>query len=188
MKLPVRRVARPVTTRKVAASIISIALFIPLAISAPASGADTTPPPAPIVLTPPSGIPNVAPLPFTGVVAGAFTTSATMSNLVVTPNQGVTGTPVTIAGANLPANTTLQLTWATSSGTWAVDVQPSTVNYRGTSYTKFHVNLATVTTDANGSFSLAIKAPTDFGGVHDIYAVKDGAALAHGVDLGRNRH
>lgn len=179
MRLLARRGATSVTTRKVAASIISVALFIPLAISAPASGADTTPP-APIVLTPPSGIPDVAPLPFTGVVAGAFTTSATMSNLAVTPNQGVTGTPVTIAGTNLPANTTLQLTWSTSSGTWAVDVQPSTVNYRGTSYTKFHVNLATVTTDANGSFSLAIKAPTDFGGVHDIYAVKDGAALAHG--------
>ena len=80
----------------------------------------------------------------------------------------------------------MTLTWSTVDATWIVDVQPNTVDYRGEKYTKFNVDLATVTTDANGAFSLSTKMPSDFGGVHDIYAVKDGIALAHGgLQMGR---
>jgi hypothetical protein len=72
------------------------------------------------------------------------------------------------------------LTWSTNSATWVADVEPNTVNYNGTSYSKFTVNMATVTTDDNGAFSYSTKAPSDFGGVHDIYAVSNGTAVAHG--------
>jgi len=145
---------------------------------APALGADTQY--TPINLVAPAGIPNVAPLPFTGVTAANFTVPTTMSNLTVTPNQGIVGSPMVVSGTGLPANTPVQLTWGTASGTWVADVQPSSVNYLGDSITKFNVNMATVTTDASGAFSYSTTVPSDFGGVHDIYAVVNGAAVAHG--------
>lgn len=145
---------------------------------APALGADTAI--TPINLVAPAGIPNVAPLPFTGVTATTFTVPSTMVNLTVTPNQGTVGSPMVVSGTGLPATTALQLTWGTSSGTWVADVEPSSVNYLGDSFTKFNVNMAMVTTDASGSFSYSTTVPSDFGGVHDIYAVQNGVALGHG--------
>ena len=96
------------------------------------------------------------------------------------PNQGPEGTPITISGKDLPANATLPLTWSTADGAWIVDVQPNTVNYMGVKYIKYSVDMVTVTTDASGAFTYKTKIPRDFGGVHDIYMVKDGAAIAHG--------
>jgi hypothetical protein len=171
---------RPTTRLRSILAGVALVSIIPLTLSTPASGADTPAPVAPIVLTAPSGIPGVAALPFTGVTAPTFTTPATMTNLAITPNQGIIGTPITISGAGLPASTTLQLTWSTANGNWQVDADPSTVNYRGPSYTKYHVILASVTTDASGNFSFKTSAPSDFGGVHDIFAVQNGVALAHG--------
>jgi len=40
--------------------------------------------------------------------------------------------------------------------------------------------MATLSTDALGGFAYKTKVPSDFGGVHDIYAVNNGVALAHG--------
>ncbi len=151
---------------------------------APALGADTQL--TPINLVAPADIPNVAPLPFTGVIASAFTVPTTLVNLTLTPNQGVIGTPFVVSGVGLPASASVQLTWGTSSGTWIADVQPSSVNYLGTSFTKITLNMAMVSTDANGAFSLSTTVPSDFGGVHDIYAVVGGVAVAHtGYQIGR---
>ena len=72
------------------------------------------------------------------------------------------------------------MTWATLDGTWVADIQPNSVNYLGTKYTKYNVNIASVTTDATGAFVYKTKVPSDFGGVHDIYAVQNGVAIAHG--------
>jgi hypothetical protein len=143
----------------------------------PAQGADTLVNAQPLVQ--PVDIPEVAPLPFTAVIAATFTVPATIVNLGLTPNQGVVGDKFTVSGTGLPASTSIQLTWGTSTGTWISDVEPSTVNYNGISFTKVTVNMATVTTDATGAFTLATKVPADFGGVHDIYAVVNGAAVAH---------
>ena len=157
---------------------MAILSLIPLAGVATTAHADLTPTTA-LTLSAPVGTASEA-LPFTGVKSATFTTPSTMQNLAVTPSQGVVGTPVIIAGSSLPANSTVQLTWSTADGNWVVDVQPSTVNYLGNSFTKYSVNIATVTTDAKGAFTYSFKAPSDFGGSHDIYAVADGAALAHG--------
>ena len=156
----------------------TMASIIPLAMLTTSANAETES--APIVLAAPNGIPGVAPLPFTGVKAPAFTTPATMGNLTVTPNQGVEGVPVTITGTGLSANTAIALTWSTADGNWLVDVAPSTVNYRGASYSKYHVIMANVTTDASGNFSYSMKAPRDWGGIKDIYAVQNGIAVAKG--------
>jgi hypothetical protein len=123
-------------------------------------------------------IPGVAPLP--GPVATPAQPSNNMGLLDVTPDQGVAGTPMTISGKQLPANASVELTWSTASATWMVQTEPDTVNYLGRSDTLFAVVLDTTTTNASGSFSVSLNAPTDFGGIHDIYAVVKGVEEAHG--------
>ena len=103
-----------------------------------------------------------------------------MGILSVTPDQGVAGTPMTISGKQLPANTSVELTWSTASATWVVQTAPDTVNYLGRSDKLFAVALDTVTTTPSGSFSFSLNAPDDFGGIHDIYAVIKGVEQAHG--------
>lgn len=171
MKRKIVSTRRSLITTGVIVSLFSIFVV------APSKGADTLV--TPVTLVQPSNIPDVAPLPFTGVTAASFTVPTTMVNLTLTPNQGVVGDPFTVSGTGLPASTSVQLTWGTSTGTWVTDIEPSSVNYLGISFTKVTVNMATVTTDANGAFSLPTKVPADFGGVHDIYAAVNGAAVGH---------
>lgn len=161
------------TARAIAASLLMASVI------SPAFGADTNPV-TPINLIAPSGLPDIPALPFTGIKSADFTTPATMVNLDIVPSQGIVGSAVTISGKGLPVNASLRLTWSTLDGTWVADIQPNSVNYLGTKYTKYNVDIATVTTDAAGAFAYKTKAPSDFGGVHDIFAVQGGVALAHG--------
>ncbi|MGA8296392.1 MAG: hypothetical protein WB770_05060, partial [Acidimicrobiales bacterium] len=123
-------------------------------------------------------IPGVAPLP--GPIADPASVSPNMGLLKVTPQQAVAGTPMTISGSNLAANQNVELTWSSANVTWVLDPEPGTVNYMGRSATPITVVLKTTPTDANGAFSVTLKAPDDFGGVHDIYAVINGVDVAHG--------
>ena len=169
---------------------LAAAIVMPIALLATTSGAATAPPLNPMTLTAPSGLPGTA-LPFTGVTA-TFTASATYSKLTTSPDAGVTGTPFTVSGSGLTPNTLLQLTWGTNTATWSVDPEPNTVDYLGSVYSptsassllnnsnSMYVNLATVTTNASGDFSLKTTAPTDFGGNHDIWAVTGGVGVANG--------
>ena len=88
--------------------------------------------------------------------------------------------PITIKGSKLPPNADVELTWSTADATWLVQTAPDTVNYLGRSDTLFDVVLDTTTTNAQGTFAVSLKAPTDWGGVHDIYAVINGTQEAHG--------
>jgi hypothetical protein len=132
---------------------------------------------APVPLVPPA-IPGVAPLP--GPLAAVAKPAATMGILATKPDTGLAGSAMTIAGANLPANKDVTITWGTANVTWVVDARPDSVDYLGRKADKLAVVLATAKTDANGSFSVELKAPRDFGGIHDIYAVVDGTQLAKG--------
>jgi hypothetical protein len=87
---------------------------------------------------------------------------------------------MTITGAGLPANTSVQIQWATANATWVVGADPSTVNYLGANYTKINVVLDTVTTTPTGGFSVTIDAPKDFGGLHSIFAVVGTTDLSEG--------
>ena len=164
--------------RKSLISIGAVVSLFSVFLVAPALGADTAV--TPISLVQPAGIPNVAPLPFLGTTAATFTVPSTLITLAVTPNQGTVGSAMAISGKGLPASTTLTMTWGTSIGTWVADVEPSSVNYLGDSFTKVNVNMPTVTTDATGAFNYATTVPSDFGGVHDIYVIQNGVALGHG--------
>jgi len=103
-----------------------------------------------------------------------------MGILQVSPDEGVAGTPITISGSQLPANSQVELTWSTANATWLVQARPDTVNYLGRSDTEFAVVLDTVTTSATGAFKVSLDAPQDWGGLHDIYAVVNGVEKSHG--------
>jgi hypothetical protein len=61
-----------------------------------------------------------------------------------------------------------------------LDPRVDGVDYLGRKTTKYTVQLSTTKTDANGAFTVKLKAPTDFGGIHEIYAVVDGTQVAKG--------
>ena len=144
---------------------VGAVLILTLGFIAPAQAADN-----PVKLVAPKEIAGIPAIPFTGLKAQAFSTPSNMVNLQVTPSQVVIGDAITITGKGLTGNTPVTLTWSTSDATWVADVQPNTVNYMGTAYTKYNVVIATISTDALGNFAYKTKVPSDFGGVHDIYA------------------
>ncbi len=166
-----------------AVGALALGLALPAAAGAVATGAAATsatadPLPPGAVALPPPALLGVAPVP--GAVAAAAQPSPNMGILDVSPDQGVAGSPMAVSGSHLPANAKVELTWSTANVTWLLDPEADTVNYLGRDETKFSTVLATTTTDKNGHFQLALKAPQDWGGVHDIYAVIGGQEVAHG--------
>ncbi len=156
------------------------ALTAGVAVSLPAqaaSAATQVVPAGAVVLKSPD-IPGVAPLP--GPVAKVAQPSPTMGILDVVPDQGAVGTPMSISGSGLRAGTSVELTWSTANVTWMLSPQAGTVNYMGRYETKFAVVLDTVRTDAKGGFKVSLRAPADWGGVHDIYAVIGDQEVDHG--------
>jgi hypothetical protein len=142
----------------------------PATFSAPA--ASTT-----VALATPA-IPGVASLP--GPLAAPATPADNMGVLKTTPDTGVSGTSFTVAGSGLAAGKSVSIVWSTANVTWVVDARPDSVDYLGRKADKISVVIATATTDAQGAFSVTLRAPKDFGGIHDIYAVVDGVQVAHG--------
>ena len=133
-----------------------------------------------LTLTAPKDLKGVPTLPFTGSKM-TFTTPDILAGTISTePIQGYVGQDFTISGKGLPANSSVDLTWSTADGAWLADVQPNSINYRGLKFLKYPVKLATVTSDSNGTFTFKTKAPEDFGGPHDIFAVVNGSAVAKG--------
>jgi hypothetical protein len=103
-----------------------------------------------------------------------------MTILKTKPDIGVPGTAYTLSAAGLPAGKNVSIVWNTANVTWVVDPRPDSVDYLGRKSDKVAVVIATTRTDASGSFSVKLKAPKDFGGIHDMYAVIDGVQVAKG--------
>lgn len=123
-------------------------------------------------------IPGVAALP--GPVVDPGKPAAEMKLLKTTPDIALAGTPITISGTGLPAGKDIVLTWGTANVDWVLDPRADSVDYLGRKATKLTVQLATARTDTTGAFSVKLKAPEDFGGLHEIYAVVDGLQVAKG--------
>jgi len=121
---------------------------------------------------------GVAGLP--GPLAPAAQPAANMSLLSVKPDEAVAGTKFAVSASGLPANKDVSIVWNTANVTWMVDARPDSVDYLGRQATKLAVVLGQGKTDAQGALSVKLTAPSDFGGVHDIYAVVDGLQVAHG--------
>ena len=161
------------TTRKTL--LIGAALTGALLLSAPvlsATSASTT-----IALKAPS-IPGVASLP--GPLAAPATPAANMGVLKTTPDIGLPGRTFTVTGTGLAPGKDVSLVWATANVTWVVDARPDSVDYLGRKADKFNVVVAETKTNAQGAFSVTLKSPKDFGGIHDMYAVIDGVQVAKG--------
>jgi len=132
---------------------------------------------APQPVTPPAipGAPGLF-----GPVVGAGMPSETIKTLKTTPDVAPAGAAVTISGTGLPASKTVQLVWMTANVRWVLDPKPDSLDYLGRKVDKIAVALANAKTDALGAFSVKFNAPKDFGGLHDIYALVDGAQVAKG--------
>ncbi len=154
---------------------VAVASLAGAALSLPGLASGT---PTPLAIP---SIPGVAALP--GIAAPAATPAATMTTLETKPDVAVANTKITISGAGLPANKDVMLTWGTSNVTWVVEARPDSVDYLGRSATKLTVILGSAHTDATGAFTASLRAPRDFGGIHDIYAVVDGTQVAKGAFL-----
>jgi len=99
-----------------------------------------------VQVTPATPTTVVDPEPATVVPAG--------TDLTVTPTSGVVGSTFTLQGHGLPANATLDVQWNTMSGN----------RVTSSMYQAATVDLASVTTDANGSFTWSGTVPDDLGG------------------------
>ena len=155
------------TIKRIAgAAVASLALLVPAtALATPGPIAAPT-------------VPGVAALP--GPLVDPGKPAGTMVVLKTTPDVAVAGTPISIAGAGLPANKEVTLTWGTANVNWLLDPRPDSVDYLGRQTTKFPVLLLKAQTDAAGAFTVKLNAPQDFGGLHDIYAVVDGLQMGKG--------
>lgn len=149
-----------------AGAVLAGALFLPALASAESKA-----------LTPPQ-IPGVAALP--GPIAAPSKPAQNMNILKAKPDIGAPGTRYTLSGTGLPAQREVSIVWGTSNVTWVVDARPDSVDYLGRKSDKVAVVLAKTMTDAAGAFSINLKAPKDFGGIHDVYAVIDGVQVARG--------
>ena len=87
---------------------------------------------------------------------------------------------MTFTGRGLPASANVTLVWMTASVRYMLDPKPDSVDYIGRKVDKVGVALATSKTDAAGALSIKVKAPVDYGGLHDVYAVVDGQQVAKG--------
>ncbi len=153
----------------------ALAVLLPIGIVNSASADMTS-----YTLPAPPEIQAEYPLPFTGNLTTTPVPVASAKAISAVPDNAIVGTPFTLSASGLPANATVTLVWGTSNAAWRAEVDPTTVNFRGTKYTKISVVMGTATTDANGAFTFATKAPADFGSVHDIYALVNGVVVAKG--------
>jgi hypothetical protein len=104
-----------------------------------------------------------------------------MGILKAKPDTGPAGTTFVLSGTRLPAGKDVSIVWVTSNVNWILDARPDSVDYIGQREDKgIAVVLGTAKTDAAGAFRLRLRAPRDFGGIHDVYAVIDGVQQAKG--------
>lgn len=106
-------------------------------------------------------------VPKTVVDPVAATAVADGTNLTVTPGAGYVGTPFTLAGSNLPKDTTLTLDWQTQSGNRVTASQ----------YAADQMDIGTVTTNAQGAFTETLKVPSTLGGPPHTIRLLDGSKI-----------
>ncbi|MET0939340.1 MAG: hypothetical protein ABWY51_08980, partial [Gaiellaceae bacterium] len=123
-------------------------------------------------------IPGAAPLP--GPLVDPGKPAATMKTMLTKPDVARARTQVTISASGLTPNTDVTVVWMTANVRYVLDAKVDSVDYIGRKVDKIGVSLGKVKTNGAGAFSLSVRAPLDYGGLHDIYAVVDGVQVAKG--------
>lgn len=106
--------------------------------------------------------------------------AVTLKQLKIEPVTGYVGEPFTIRGEGLPPNKEVDFIWVTAEGFYVTKAGPENVEFHEKQFREKRVSLGKVVANAQGEASLALKAPEDYGEVHDIYAEVDGEAVAKG--------
>lgn len=100
--------------------------------------------------------------------------------LTSTPESGAVGSTFTLSGAGLPPDAETQILWGTYTGSYLMKVTPETVEFHERQFEPINVVLAETTTDSDGRLEVALRVPSDYGEIHDLYAVVDGVQVAKG--------
>lgn len=103
------------------------------------------------------------------------------ASLHVTPTAGAVGSKFTVTGSGFTPSSVLSLKWSTVNASWVVSGNPPQVT--GTKLVTTMMPLGSAQTDASGSFSVQLTAPTDYGNPnHAIQAfAADGTAFPQKV-------
>ncbi len=109
----------------------------------------------------------------------AATEQAFVGTLDVTPDRGPVGSRVTLTGSGLPPSASLDVVWTTVEADWILEHENGEYIgiFTGRTFEEVQRSIATVATDGSGRFTSALKIPEDYGGVHDIYLMRNGRVL-----------
>ncbi|MBI2165198.1 MAG: hypothetical protein HYU29_02190, partial [Chloroflexi bacterium] len=151
-------------------------------LAAACGGEKPTPPPTPtqVPLAIATKAPPVVAAPTSQAPQATVATKVALKLLKAQPDGGYVGASFTITGEGLPSNKAAELLWVTSDGTFDTNAIAETVEFVGLRYTTKRLPLGKATTDSQGRLVVDLKAPVDYGGVHDIFVVMDGQDVARG--------
>jgi hypothetical protein len=109
---------------------------------------------------------------------GLAQTAPSLLSLTVTPAKAQVGTKVEVQGTGLPADAAVELSWETVSGGW---VTRDYYHFGGKQFADSSQSLGGFPVGADGRLSAEFTVPEDYGGVHNLVARQNGAALAQGA-------
>jgi len=85
---------------------------------------------------------------------------------------------VQVRASGLPAGKRVELAWGTVTGGWVIE---DYYHFRGKKYKESRSSLGTVAVDADDRLAARFVVPEDYGGVHEVLALLDGATVAQGA-------
>ena len=94
-----------------------------------------------------------------------------VGEMKLTPAAGPIGSDVKATGNGFTPNADISLVWQDMKGQWNTDKTDG--SFKGRSFKEERVPLATVKTDAKGSFDAAFKVPDGFGFTHNVWVMQD---------------
>ncbi|MBI2183892.1 MAG: hypothetical protein HYU39_02920 [Thaumarchaeota archaeon] len=93
-------------------------------------------------------------------------TSEPAQTISLTPNEGIPGTDLTVAGKGFKPLSNIELVWTGVKGEFKVKEE----KFQGRVFTPDNQVLKSVTADNSGVFTANIQAPRDHGGLHNVEA------------------
>jgi hypothetical protein len=106
---------------------------------------------------------------------------ASLQKLELTYDKPVVGAKVRAVIEGLPAGKTVELQWGTVAGGWVIE---NYYYFRGRKYSETKTSLGKFPVSESGRLDASFSIPEDYGGVHDVIAMIDGAVVAqNGVEV-----
>ena len=113
--------------------------------------------------------------------SSAAPTAAAPQKLNLVYDKPHVGAEVRATATALPPGKQVELSWGTVTGGWVIE---GYYRFRGKKYTETTTPLGRFTTDADGRLDARFPIPEDYGGVHEVFAMIDGKAVAqNGIEV-----